>query len=1004
MNYLSQNYLSGSRVSIKREGGLEGLGRMHGMEKNKRLQNKTSLLNRCAFTIRWPRCIRLNAGNIYLFVLVLTLPFLASAQKASYDTVSLNGTWKFRIDPNNAGNEAAWYQPLLNDSGWDSISVPGNWDLRNEYAHYAGKAWFRKTFTLPAQWQHRVVRLLFEGVNNDSKVWLNGKLLGSNNLGFLPFAFNISSTLNKSSTNTLVVCADNTFKRGALWNWGGIRRPVMAIASPTVYIDSLFITPVVNLAEKAAEVSIRVNVQNTTARAAHVSATLVLTGPQNFFRTLTVSGKAAANEAAQMIVSTVISDADMHLWDFDHPHLYHCQVIVQNNRGETHQASSRFGLRKVEVDKESYAFKLNGTPVRIMGFNLVPDDRTTGNTLPLWRVKEDIDLLKAFGANLARLSHLPMHREMLDYLDEKGILVFEEIPLWGFDPLVNKSRKEPFEWLHRLIAADYNHPSIIGWGVGNEIGFVPTVMEYVDTAIQVVKNIDPSRLAVMVNHTADRGREDPIRFSDVGLINKYGTAIGSLADTIHSLHPQHVLFYTEFGYGQTSENLDTDINAKAMLDSLRFKPYLVGGALWTFNDYRSNYVGTKELSGNRAWGIVDVFRQKKKAYHSFRKEFAPVREMNIRFQQNDSSYIASVQLVPRKPLDLPAYELKDYILAVKGYRADGNIITGDFRALPLIRPGDQPVGIELSLHKKEELTAIEVVLLTPQHYAVYDSTLFLNAPEPPVVRSIRGFRTEMNDIRPNTGTIQVVLEKPAPRVTTIVAYKKNGQTKFTAPTRNSFIEIPNLPFNEVYEVSVKSVNAFGESAFTTPQKVKVEMEAGAPLVYYVEPANGGFFIGYKTLPEDYAYVVQYTTTPGDYIHAKAIQSSTKGVLFIPNLLNGQRYFFRLKTIKQNNAHSAWSNEYKVLPDGHQLPDPPFVQGVLRNGSNALLCFEPVKKSTGYTIEYKPVEAKKWQPVEVTAAQINQFVLTGLEPDKQYQFRMQSRNANGHSGWTKEIHQ
>jgi beta-galactosidase len=154
-----------------------------------------------------------------------------------------------------------------------------------------------------------------------------------------------------------------------------------------------------------------------------------------------------------------------------------------------------------------------------MGFNLVPDDRTTGNTLPLWRIKEDVDLMKSMGGNLARLSHLPLHKEMFDYLDQKGILVYAEVPLWGYDQLVDKNNPVPKEWLARLISANYNHPSIIGWSVGNEIGQVPGVNDYVSDAIQHAHELDSTRLAVMVSHTAGRTNNDPLQFSDMGLIN-----------------------------------------------------------------------------------------------------------------------------------------------------------------------------------------------------------------------------------------------------------------------------------------------------------------------------------------------------------------------------------------------------------------------------------------------------------------------------------------------------
>ena len=131
---------------------------------------------------------------------------------------------------------------------------------------------------------------------------------------------------------------------------------------------------------------------------------------------------------------------------------------------------NRFGLRKIEIDNKNYAFKLNGESIRVMGFNLVPDDRTTGSTLPAWRIKQDVDLMKSLGANLARLTHLPMPDEMFDYLDEKGIMVFPEIPLWGLDQLVDKNNPIPKQWLQRITDNYYNHASVIGWCVGNEIG------------------------------------------------------------------------------------------------------------------------------------------------------------------------------------------------------------------------------------------------------------------------------------------------------------------------------------------------------------------------------------------------------------------------------------------------------------------------------------------------------------------------------------------------------
>jgi beta-galactosidase len=122
------------------------------------------------------------------------------------------------------------------------MSVPGNWDLKNEYANYVGKAWYRKSITVNPEWRNKTVRLLFDGVNFESKIWLNGTLIGTNNIGYLPFEFDVSKLLNYDGANTITVQCDNTMKLGAIWNWGGIRRPVKMLATNDVYISRQFIS------------------------------------------------------------------------------------------------------------------------------------------------------------------------------------------------------------------------------------------------------------------------------------------------------------------------------------------------------------------------------------------------------------------------------------------------------------------------------------------------------------------------------------------------------------------------------------------------------------------------------------------------------------------------------------------------------------------------------------------------------------------------------------------
>lgn len=923
---------------------------------------------------------------------------LSFAQENGETGLSLNGEWKFKTDPYTRGESSNWFAPDLNDNAWDSMSVPGNWDLKNEYASYAGKAWYRKNITVDKEWKGKAIRLLFDAVNFESKVWVNGKPVGTNNVGYLPFEFDVSDILNFGGSNTIAVLCDNTIKLGATWGWGGIRRPVKLVAANHVYISNQFISPSVDLVKKTAEVTVKVLCRNNGASAQKLSGEVLLSAQNGFKRTMPFTIDVEGGVTKEVTVKTVLNTKEVHLWNCDDPFLYQSQVSLTNGGQVIHRLTDRFGLRKIELDNKNYTFKLNGESIRMMGFNLVPDDRTTGNTLPEWRIKQDVDLMKSLGANMARLSHLPLPDAMFDYLDEKGILVFSEIPVWGFHQLVDKNNPVAKEWLRRLVDNYFNHASIIGWSVGNEIGHKPGVMEYVDDAIKYVKSIDTTRFGVMVSHTATRPK-DPIQYSDIGLVNKYGTGIGMLADNMHALHPEKILFYSEYGYGQLNEHLDADVDAKGMIDSIRFKPYLIGGALWTFNDYRSNFYGTKEYSENRPWGIVDVFRQKKKAWYSFRKEYAPIRELKTEVTRDGNSLSGTITIAPRKTLDLPAYKLQGYVLIWEAFNDSNKILNGGYVHLPVILPGSKEIQQPIQLNDVTGLSHLKVELLDPNNYSVYDTTLYYKTPASPAITNAIGIRTRQNDTSFNSGAIRIIFNRKDESTRYKVKYGINELSQETSSTLGNHIDIQKLPFGATYQVAVVGVNASGESEVGETKRVVVGFDYPAPLIYYSEPADKGFYVGYTTELDDYAFRIQYTTTKGDYSNAATIQTSTKGILFVPGLVNGKQYFFRMSRVKHNSYITGWSEEHNVTPDGQQLPAKPKLQGVIRNSNEAVVIFEPVKKAIGYTIQYRIKNSAEWSSIRLNAAEIKHTRITGLQKKNVYEFRIASLNSYGESEFT-----
>ncbi|WP_338872628.1 sugar-binding domain-containing protein [Spirosoma sp. SC4-14] len=931
-----------------------------------------------------------NSRNYKLLTIALLVVGLASSTLAQKTT--LDGTWSFRTDPNNEGEQQGWFRPQTATANWDSLPVPGNWDLRNEYAHYVGKGWYRRTFTIPDPGNTHVVRLLFEAVYHDCSVWLNGQKLGENHSGFLPFEFDVTKRLNTNGQNTLVVCADNSLTRGATWNWGGIRRPVSLIISEPVRVVRQHITPSVDLTKKTATVAVRVFLQNHSSQPAEATGTVQLTATNGFTRSLPFNVSIPASTTASALVQTTLTPKETHLWHFDDPFLYTATTSLAN--GETQR--NRFGLRKIEIDNKAYTLKLNGEVIRPMGFNLVPDDRTTGNTLPTWRIKEDIDLLKGLGCTMTRLSHLCLPEEVMDYLDERGMLIISEIPLWGFDRFADPNSATSRNWLTRLITNQYNHPSVIMWSVGNEIGYFPKSLPYVEKAIPYARTVDSTRYLSVVSHTG-RFSPDIVDAGDMGLVNGYSQNLASNTRQIHEKHPDKTLFYTEYGIGQMVENLDGNLNAHLLVDSIRNFPYLIGASLWTFNDYRSRFNGTKEGSENRPWGVVDVYRRKKRAYQSIRKEYSPVRELALQL----ASSSATVMLTPRGALDLPAFPLHGYRLLWKRTDATGKIEQGGLLALPDIRPGDATKTYTVNW-QPDNAFAMSIELLSATGDVMTDTTLFLQKPKPAVITYTNGGRTYYNGTS-GGGVIRVHFQKNPTATAYKARYGESTLNQETPTTSNDYIDIPKLTLGKTYQVAIVDVNNAGETQSPDVRRIKVDTTQYAPpVIQHIEPADGGFYVGYASPETDYLYRIQVTTQPGNYANARTVQTTDPGTLFVPNLTNGQSYFFRFQRVTDSWSDSDWSEERNVTPDGGQRPVAPVLQGIVRAGRDAVICFEPVAKATGYVLQYQPAGSTAWQQQPISTAQTGRFILTGLDIKKTYQYRLATLNQAGQSTYSASL--
>ncbi len=894
---------------------------------------------------------------------------LGQINKQNDRELSLNGKWQFQTDSASVGEGQHWF--FEGSAAYrDEMMVPGNWNTENRYTSYTGDAWYKKKIFIPATLKGKLIRLYFEGVYNKAKVWVNGKFVMQNDLGYLQFEGDVSALLHYGKTNTIVVRADNRFKLGALWNWGGIRRPVKLLINNPVFIKQSHVTPQVNLSQGIARVGFKLQLHNTSAKDEFVWGQVYVYGKGRMLKSISFKNMLSANTVKEQLLETHIGPKEFWLWDLEDPNLYQYKIVLYKGKSTIDQVTGRFGLRVIELDNTNKELRLNGKVIRPIGFNLAPDDRTTGNTLPLWRVKEDIDLMKSLGAGFARLSHAPFHHELLDYLDEKGMLIFEEIPIWGDNNAMVKSNNPiTDQWLRRMVTDHYNHPSIAGWSVANEIGKNKEAMAYTANAIKLVKSLDSTRFGVTVSYTAQLSPIDHLQLSDIGLMNSYGRVTGNKANQVNKMHPQSTLFLAEFGWNQLGEDLATDFPIQSMMDSLTMKPFLIGASLWTFNDYRSTFKDTKEASQNRPWGIVDVSRQKKKAFYSFREANKPVRSFKLTSTHLDKDakvFKGIVNIRPRFKFDLPAYELEKYRVVLRVTDQRGDLIGGDFVSLPLIKPGDEAFNVSLKTRLSSQLPLKATIsLVSRQDYVLYDTVVYFQKPLQ------TKFLYVANGTKQSTGqkVTQIRFVKDGSATHHKVRYSQNGRTLHTQETTNNYIDI-NLDSGQVINAELIAINGAGETVTKIPGLVK-RVALLPPLIRFTEAADSGFFIGVETAMNDAKFMVQTTDVSGDYRHALNIEAKNKGVLRVTGVANNKTSYYRVKRQVVSGEESDWSEEVAVRPDGNSIPIAPTIRGMINKGSSIILCFDPVKKAEGYELLYKTKKDKTWHKKLITSSQIDQ---------------------------------
>ena len=665
-----------------------------------------------------------NFASIALF----TIAFLSACTEKNSETsseneiLSLNGNWHFFASSDESDQDLL----TADYTQWDTLTVPGNWDIENEYAHFKGKGYYQRDFTVPENWNDKQIRLKFDAVYETSKVWLNGKLLGEHEGGYTPFEFNITDQVRTDKPNSLLVMADNTFKRGAWWAWGGISRDVSLLANNNVRFVWQHITAVPDFTSNEVDFAISYKIENNSNEVQNLEINTKINNPNGQqWHNKTLKIQAPANKTVTKTLKFSKELKEVELWHFDRPNLYILKSNVTADNQEIDRVKDKFGIRKMEAIGEQ--LYLNNEPVRLNGFNRVHDHRLYGNTEPDELIKNDILNIKKLGGNFSRIMHAPSAENLLKFCDSIGYMLIEEIPVWGRGaPNAIPDNPRTKKWLDEMIARDFNHASVVGWSVGNEIGdpdgdwqdmtMTPGQYEYVNDMIDHVASLDSTRLKTVVSFTSHlplaKPGNEPYEKLDLLCMNSYGETYEKVGRA-HKKFPGKPIFISEMGDKQIGLTPAAEFTDRLIseLDKIRTLPYVVGSSLWTYNDYRSDYKATPP-SENRAWGVVNVWRSKKTAYKQIQDIYAPVKSLKATIDNKKLEIVLS----PRNKQDIPAFILDSYTLKYELFDANGKSVKTEEIDLPSIKPGDE--DLKFSFQNDENATQIDVGIWNPMEIEV----------------------------------------------------------------------------------------------------------------------------------------------------------------------------------------------------------------------------------------------------------------------------------------------
>ena len=421
--------------------------------------------------------------------------------------------WKFL-----KGDSPGAQKPEFSDSNWKNVDLPHDWSIEGPFDEKepagapggylpTGVGWYRKHFRLPDSHKDRKLTVEFDGVYQNSVVWINGQYLGKRPYGYVPFFYDLTPLLNFGRDNVIAVNVDNSHQTNCRWYSGsGIYRHTWLLSTNTLHVAQwgTFVTSP-QVTRDAATLHIKTRIKNDGRNPARCTlATTLLDSNGTAVQSAEAGHEVAANEEYEFVQQLKVEKP--HLWSVEDPHQYKVRSTVREQNHLIDECDTPIGIRDACFDADN-GFLLNGERVKLNGVCLHHDGGCVGAAVPEQVWERRLEILREMGCNAIRTSHNPYAAEFLDLCDRLGFLVMNEafdewkVPKGQIGP--NGYSNYFDEWYERdvrnFVQRDRNHPSVVLWSAGNEIGDQgdPHGHETLRKLLKVFHTEDPTRLVTV---------------------------------------------------------------------------------------------------------------------------------------------------------------------------------------------------------------------------------------------------------------------------------------------------------------------------------------------------------------------------------------------------------------------------------------------------------------------------------------------------------------------------